>query len=595
MADAVFCYQCGEKFPVSDPRYCPSCGVEQPNFQLKKTTSSHTNTLGASTGTELGRPSQAIYEELPPFTPWIYRFTPTTPEGISEGSYTFQHANRMMVDLQATSWLGGTGMTEREILDLAGSSFSSESDEVKIHPDYTHLNKSLDGYTPILWEESKFSDRFLSIIKELGVSYSSFRFGSRISVQNDDGTTTEKYLKDPIDIISAMWRTSNGLPLLEFGRVYRSDETGQEKIYWHTEALVRNRYPAKQLEPHFSNLIRIPSILQNILYLSETQFPSSMVSLPRTLSYGVEFEEADRIPKPYIQIERNCRASYVDPKTTDQVQTFFVPELTRLGYLINDDLTDDELRKFIPTMFDALCRVHEILLDGFANHSEGAELSFQARLGADIEFNNNFTLGEAGFVVPAILYGGLCRYSTDRYNLLRAQLREALAQGSNAPLEKVLDGFFDLIKLSFGEIYGHSANTLAATFVEHYDNIAESFPPLIENASNYPVDYQDVNALSNVALLWKKMNNLERAEEAIDRAILRVGSWMEAVVNQTNSMFFDSEVDCDVIDAEIYETYFAIKSQLGRVDECKKMAPQAKLLAEKTGLKDLLATANSYL
>jgi tetratricopeptide (TPR) repeat protein len=152
-----------------------------------------------------------------------------------------------------------------------------------------------------------------------------------------------------------------------------------------------------------------------------------------------------------------------------------------------------------------------------------------------------------------------------------------------------------LIKLSFGEIYGHSANTLAATFVEHYDNIAESFPPLIENASNYPVDYQDVNALCNVALLWKKMNNLERAEEAIDRAILRVGSWMEAVVNQTNSMFFDSEVDCDFIDAEIYDAYFAIKSQLGRVDECKKMAPQAKLLAEKTGLEDLLATANSYL
>lgn len=593
---ANFCSECGEKFAVAGPKFCPSCGAEQEaSQQPSKGLGNSGNSVG-SKSTKIGSSAPGNQtEELSPFAPWEYEFTSTTPEGITEGSYTFEFANRIMVDLQAVSWLGGKGVTERSILDSAGSTFTSESDSEEIHPDFTHLNRSLQGFTPILWEESEFAKRFLAVITELGVSYGHVTFGARISVENDDGATTDKYFKDPVDVISAKWGTSNGLPLLEIGRVYRSDETGEEKIYWHTEALVRNRYPAKHLEPHFSNLVRIPSMLQNIFYISETQFPSSLMTLPRTLSYHVEYEEVERIPKPYIQIERNCRAAYVDPKKSDQVQTYFAPELTRLGYLINDDLTDEELRKYIPTMFDSLCTVHEILLDGFANNSEGADLSFQARLGADIEFDNGVTLGDAGFVVPAILYGNLCLQSNDRYNLIYEQFNRSIELDDREMVELAVDNYLKLIKLSFGEIYGHTVNSLAYSLIKFYNNISEVFPPIVENATQYPVDYQDVNALSNLALLWKKMNNTEKAEDAIDHALQRVGSGMEAVINQTNSMLFDSLINRDEIDAEIYETYFQIKSELGKTDECKKVAPKAKELAQKIGAESLLATANSYL
>jgi hypothetical protein len=397
-------------------------------------------------------------------------------------------------------------------------------------------------------------------------------------------------------LVLGTWGTSDGLPFPQIGRIYKSTTTGEELIYWHIEALVRTRYAAKDRLPHFSNLIRIPSLLQNFFYLCETPFPSSMVTMPRSMAYGVDFEQIPRIPRPLIQIEEDARAIYIDINNIGQANTYFAPELTRLGYVIKDDLSDDELRTYIPGMFDTLMQIPNLILDGFSNHDFDAELSFQARLGTDIAFVEELLHAECGWIVPAMIYGALCERSNRRYNEIYPLLKQAIEVKNVEDLDRVIDSFIKLTVLAVGEIFGHTVNTLAFTVINEKQSASEDFAKMIDYASQYPVDYQDLNALSNLANFQIKMGRIDLAEEAIDRAIPKVETGFMGVINQTNSILFSDSNANEAIDCEVYETYFLIKSQLGKIAECKAIAEKAKAFAEKvSGAENLLATAKSYL
>jgi tetratricopeptide (TPR) repeat protein len=320
-----------------------------------------------------------------------------------------------------------------------------------------------------------------------------------------------------------------------------------------------------------------------------------MVSVPRSMAHQVEFEQVSRIPRPLIQIEENARATYIDISNIQQLYTYFAPEITRLGYVIKDDLSDDELRQYIPGMFDALMQVPNLLLDGFANHDVDSEVPFQARVGADVAFGDDLLAAECGWVVPAMIYGALCERSNRRYSEIYPILHQAIDAKNSEDIDRMINNFIDLSVLSVGEIFGHTVNTLAFTVISQKNSASEDFAKLIDYASRYPVDYQDLNALSNLANFRLKMNQIDLAEEAIDRAISKVETSFVGVINQTNSMLMGNGGN-ETIDQEIYETYFLIKSRLGKIAECKAIALKAKAFAEKvSGAEGLLATANSYL
>lgn len=586
---ANFCSECGEKFPTSSTKFCPNCG----NQSVNGSEAVRKKAIHAALKSVLENKDEIKITDLYQLG---YQFAPHTPVGITEGSYTFEHANKSFVTMHSSGWLETEAKTERQILDLSGSSYSTPFDAREIQIDFTHQNKSLDGFSPIKWEESKFGKTFLSVLDKYDVNYSHLQLGSKIRHVDEQGKVNEDFLKEPVDLISGMWKASNGLPILQLGQVYRSDQTGREKIYWHGEVLVRSRFPAISREPHYSNLVAIPRLLQNILYVSETKFPSSVVtSSRRSSSFDVPHEKVDRIPKPLIQTEKMKRALCVDLHDPNQISTYLAPEITRLGYIVNDDLSEEALIEFLPGIINSLSCVHEILLDGFANNGIVSELKFQNVLGADISNPDGIMPIENGSLVPAALYGHICERSNKSFQKLFDFKNSAVQTGEKSQIEKAIELLIAGSAMLVGEVFVHVTNVWAQTVIDTDWEVEQILLASLKKVAEYPIDYQDVNALSNLALLWKKMNNIEKAEDAIDHALQRVGSGMEAVINQTNSMLFDSLINRDEIDAEIYETYFQIKSELGKTDECKKVAPKAKELAQKIGAESLLATANSYL
>ena len=574
---ALYCFNCGEKFSVTDPKFCPICGIDL----------SQNN---AGSGVPFA-PASAGPEN---FYPYTWNFQSVTPEGFSEGVFTFKHSNLIMVDSQAIHWIDDDSLTEREILDAAGSTDSTNSDEERIHRAFTHLNTPLDGFEPIRWEDSILGGRFTRILKDLGVSFDPMPFGARVSYTDDSGRVVEDFIKEPIDLIAGKWATTDGQPFLEMGRIYRNSQTGEEKIYWHIEALVRTRYPLSNRSPHMSKLVRIPSMLQNIFYVCETQFPSSLVTMPRSMAYNVGFEEIGILPKPFIQIEENVRACYLEKENHETVRTYFAPELTRIGYIIGDNYSDEELRKYIPTMFDTLMKIPNVLLDGFANYGAESEVPFQARLGADGAFPEEDSYDECGFVVPALIYGALCDRSEVEYRRVYGELRNAIASGNDDLLSVVLDDLILIVSLCAGEIFGHAVNTLAFTVIQYRSSASEAFAAMLENASRYPVDFQDVNALSNLAMFHLKMGQVNDAERVIDRALLRIDSGFEAIVNQTNSMTWDSSDEVTIVE-EIFLSYFQIKSDLGRKSDCDATLPKAlEFLKKHPELTELAQVVNSF-
>ena len=576
---AKFCSNCGEKFTVENPKFCPSCGEAQAS--------------AASTSSVTTPPRAEVPTE--PFYPFYWDFTAVTPEGYTDGVFEFGHSNKLIVEAQAAHWLSEDTLSSKEILQSAGSNFDPGVSDDAIHRAFTRHNQALDGFTPIPWADSVLGQRFLKVITDLGVSFGPMHIGFQLSYTDENNREVVEPIGEQYDWIAGTWGTSDGQPYLQIGRVYKSEATGEEKIYWHIEALARTRYPLADREPHFSNLVMIPSLLQSVFYVCETKFPSSLVTMPRSMAFEVDHEKTPELPQPYIQTQRNARATYIDKANLGQVLTFVVPELTRLGYIITENYSEEDLKQYIPTMFDTLMRIPNVLLDGFANWDIDSQVPFQGRLGADIAFMGETPANRCGFMVPAFIYGKLSWRTKERYNAAFRILMQGEESKNMELIDKSIDEFMALATFGVGEVFAHATNTLANTVIELKNSASDAFGEMIEYISRYPIDFQDVNALSNLARFHIKMGRIPQAEAVIDRAITRVDSGFEAVVNQTNSLSWNTQGETEIIE-EIYETYFSIKSQLGKLDQCRAIAPKAKEFCEKNGITGgLFETARSYL
>ena len=552
---ANFCSECGEKFSVSNPKFCPNCGQD---LGSSETTPNRETSIWGSA------PAQVMFDALE------WKFTPVTPDGFSPGVFEFGHSNKALVVMQAATWFGDDGLTESQLLETTKS---SDSDEETIHRSFTHLNHPLEGFAPIRWEESNLGKRFISALEELEVSFAPMAFGATAEVVNDDGTKTREYIGEVIDLIGGPWGMSDGQRFLQAGRIYRSESTGEEKIYWHIEALVRTRYIGETSESNISRKVRIPALLQSILYVSETKFPSSFVSMPRSLSFEIEFEESHKIPMPYIQVEENVRASYVDSNNSREVLTFFAPEVTRLGYIVESSLSDEDLRKFIPTLLDSLMQVPNILVDGFANWNDGTEVPFQNVTGSDLSRAETSKSGEVGAIVPGAIYGALCARSNREYERIYTNLTQVEGSKDLELLDSVITDFIILASFGIGEIFSHSVNSLANTVIEYRETSGNGFIELLRHAARYPVDFQHVNALSNLARMYLKMGDEESAEAVIDSAIPLVNTRLDGIINQTNSMNWNSSYELVIIE-EVYETFISLKKRFGKEDEIARLAPE---------------------
>ena len=562
---ANFCHTCGAAITVQNAIFCPNCGAEVNSPSSPKENKLTSNPSGFQGGGKIG----SGIAQADDFDALAWNYTPTTREEYSEGVFTFTHTLKTMVESLAQLWF------EDELIDAAELSPTSFAPGTfQVSKSFTHLNDSLDGYEVVEWDSSEFGKKFHSIMIEKGAVVDHVRMDVKIDYEDENGKLVESFLTNEQDFLIGKWPTNDGIPFVQLGRIYRHPITKKEAIYWHIEALTRTRYADKD-EAESSIKCLIPVGLQNILYICETKFPSSFVALSRSLSFDVDPSRSSRIPKPYIQLKKNTGSLYVEPENTTKVVSYVAPELYRLGYVLNDDLTDDEIYDFLPNIVNSLMKLPDVLLDGFSNNNDEDNVDFQTRLGTSLNSNTEERFGKQGFLVPGIIHGALVIRSSLRYSQLYDDLHQAFNNGNSQAIDSAIDGLVELIGTAVGETFLHAANTLAYRIMEAGGNITPALIGILEYCTQYPVDFQDVNALSNLALIYERQGDMQNAERVLASALERLDSGFERYVLQSNSVFWNIDNE-EGIKFEVYETFFRLKTNLGKIDECRALAPKAK-------------------
>ena len=577
---ANFCPECGTPASSTTSKFCANCGStlgqanSSPKISAEKTADDSMLSKSPNKGLFENRLGDSIVIED------LFRIQAplVTSEGISEDSYGFENANKLVVTLAGVNWWKDKTYTDKELLATSGfQEHPKFQNDVDIAESFTGHNMALFDCEPIEWAESKFGSRFSEIVRELGVLIYPFNPAPVMTFTDEHGVEQQKKLKPELnDLVIGRWQTPNGFTLTQLGQVYKNKQSGKEFVYWYIEALARSRYSIESRRPHPSKTTYIPYLLQTALYLGETSFPGTAGAMITITNRHKEFgvDEGTQLPLPYVQTLENTRVTSILESDPTNLITFFAPELTKLGYIFDDSMTDSELRKFLPPCLDALSIVPGILLDGFANFglSENLAINFQLLAGSDFAMPEGQPFCECGLLVPGLIYGELVRRFENAYNQLYVEIEKERNSSSKKKLLEINQKFFDLADLGVGSIAFHAANTACFTLINE-QLFGEGPINLLRTVAKYPTDFQNANALSNLALMQILADDLASAEVTIEDARIAIKNRFDSVVNSLNSVGYNAEQETDII-LEIYQTFFDLKSKLGKINECKAIAQE---------------------
>lgn len=539
--------------------FCTSCGTEY-------------RRIGQEFCAMCGTPSdpQGLAAENE-FDPHVHQFSPQKIDGYGEGVFSFHNANLEIVIGSSERWFDGNESYFTDGEDFFGS------------------------FESILWEDSKFGQRFISLLEAAGAHISHGYYGRTAVFDREDGTQEVVPLSNPIDLYSGIWSLSDGSPFIQKGQVFKSKEDGREIVFWNIDALVNSRYSLTSIEKSASHQLHIPHLLQVATYLAETPFPSPLAGsfgmFQRKDSFG---EDNQNPPRPVTRFQRDGIAlNLVRSNGQNQAIGLWAPELYQHGYVFTDSMTDEEISSAIPAVCDGLPRILEILVDGYANWPEDSELNFQLSLGSGSSQCEDEEFYKYGLYVPGQVYGALCSHSTERYNQIYVR-QEALKE--NGKFDEFIVGLSDfkyLADFGMGSISCHSANTYSFNAISM--SLELNPEEMLKYFKDIDVDSQGTNAISNLILYYVKHKKFKAADSLIDEALVmseRPGPNLETVSHFHN---WDGDFET-AIALEILESALTIKEELGDTKGLRKIAERTLGYCEKKSPQsDLVARAEKLL
>lgn len=535
-------------------------------------------------GTEILRPDQAFcgmcgaslnggVQDSSPFNPFAYSFSGRPYEGFTEEAFTHRQKSLVLVQSTAERWFGGEQVPATKAAKKCSRELPGWLDEATIDSQFLDGAELFLEYESILWSDSRFGERFLQAMNSRGASISHGYIGRQASFVNEKGETELIPLSTPIDLYNGRWALSDGSEFLQNGQIFRSKKSGQEIVYWSIDAFARTRPSISGFAKDLTNQVAIPYYLQTAAYLAETPFPSaltgSMMMIPRSSTFG---EGNLNPPRPAIRTVANGIAlSISNTKDGKAAISFWTPELTQFGYIFTEDMSDEEIYEALPGVCDNLPKVLEIIVDGYANWPEESEISFQDSLIADICFRDGEENFKFGAIVPGALYGNISLHHNEIYNDYFKKLEQALSKRDSDLIDDCLSVFDLLAHYGIGSISIHSANTLASTLLEL--DIDGEIDSLLEYFVEIDVDYQNVNALSNLILTKMARGDYDSANSLLPRALDICKNKKINLDTLSHDTPWDGSVEDSII-TEIFESAMAIYTRLEKKSDLKKIAQQ---------------------
>lgn len=290
----------------------------------------------------------------------------------------------------------------------------------------------------------------------------------------------------------------------------RTAADGTESAYFYTNLAISTRVPDMWLSEVFS----IPAQAHAMLYTAETQLPSTIMTMPRSMSWKDVPEEL--VPTPFFNFERNglCCVNFGN-SGQGKVDVNFAgyPIVLTAGYLIPES-SEEHFDELIPTVISTLTNLASIVEDGFRNYRNSTTpVSFDHLLGSeyvsvpddDVEEGVS-TAGHARWV-PETHLGSLVLLSADTYSQVHNMER--------GPSQKALLEW--IAAEGAGSTVGGAINSLVYGYLLPNREF-ERAERLLNKVVAMQILYESPNAQANLGQVYLAQNRREEARVAFKAA-----------------------------------------------------------------------------
>jgi len=314
------------------------------------------------------------------------------------------------------------------------------------------------------------------------------------------------------------WGTSFGSRAQVWCEI-RRDAKGTEAVHIFANLCVATR----PVELWLAESFNIPSLSAALLYTAETAFPSSIMTMSRSLSWSGVPE--DLIPTPFVTMENfGLVCANLGESRDGQVNIDFAgyPKVLTAGYLVPEGSVE-HFDTIIPVVVSALTNAQSIVEDGFRNYRNGTAIA-----SFDHVFGSEYVLSE-----DALEGGspqGLSRWVPETFiGLLVAATRDAAFASYKLPTgpdaKAILEWIVD--DGAKGAFVASTINTLVYSYLlpareferaEELLNLAIAFEALNESS----------NAMANLGQVYLAQGKRQEAIEMFTQALNRVDNYAES-------------------------------------------------------------------
>jgi hypothetical protein len=376
------------------------------------------------------------------------------------------------------------------------------------------LRQSEDIGTPTLFSQSSLAPKILKFFGDRGVSGEEIpilAMGSNIA---EIGETT---------MWVGGWATSFGTRTNTWFEI-RKSEDGTESACFHTNLAISTRVPDRWLSEVFS----IPAQAHALLYTAETQFPTSIMTMSRSMTW--RDVPADVIPTPFLAFERNglCCVNFGD-SGQGQIQTDFAgyPVVLSAGYLIPES-SEEHFDEIIPIVVDTLTNLASIVEDGFRNYRNATTpVSFDHVLGSEYVIMPEDSIEEGvstgGYArwVPETHLGELVKVSRERY-------QQACQMPTGPEAKALLDW---VVAEGAGAVVGGAINSLVYSYLLPGRDF-ERAERLLKRAIAMEILYESPNAQANLGQVYLAQNRRDEARAVFEAAAAQ--EWDKFAVSEAS-------------------------------------------------------------
>lgn len=369
-----------------------------------------------------------------------------------------------------------------------------------VFPDLVRDSSSLGDLTP--FSQSSLAPKILAYLARNGVSGEELKaisLGASI-VPTDDSM-----------MWLGGWGTRFGTRTFTWFDI-RTDASGNESAYFHTNLVIATRPPELWLAEAFS----VPAQAHALLFVGETPFPSAIFSMSRSVAW--KDVPDDLVPTPFLSFVKNglaCLNFGNSGENSIEANYAGYPWVLTAGYLIPAS-SEAQFDEILPSVIDTLANLATIIEDGFRNfRNETTPVPFDHLLGSEyimfeeqVGVKEGVSAGGHGRWIPETHMGSLVKLSRDTY---------AKAHSMEKGVEQ--EALFEwIVNEGAGGVVGGAINSLVYSYLLPAGEF-ERAEWYLKKAIAMEILYETSNALANLGQVYLGMGKRSEAREAFHKAM----------------------------------------------------------------------------